>query len=235
MPTGASYAAGGINSDWRPNNVADPDMATNAGWEPIGSCNEDTDDTDTDRCGDADDTPFAAMFEGNGYTISNLYTRGTGAVGLFGSIDADAEIRNVGLINNNSYGGAGNDIVGGLVGFNSGEIIASYATGSADGGAGNADNVGGLVGFSSGEIIASYATGRRWRRCADNVGGLVGRNIGEIIASYATGRRYGGEMTAAGWLASVECSRALRRNYRELRHRKRRWRWSAGGLVGTSQ
>ena len=109
-------------------------MATNAGWEPIGSCNEDTGDAGTDRCGDADDTPFAAMFEGNGYTISNLYTRGAGGVGLFGLTGAAAEIRNVGLIDNNSYGGAENDIVGGLVGFNGGEIIASYATGSADGG-----------------------------------------------------------------------------------------------------
>ena len=40
---------------------------------------------------------------------------------------------------------AGNDNVGGLVGRNSGEIIASYATGDADGGGGT-DNVGGLVG-----------------------------------------------------------------------------------------
>ena len=69
------------------------------------------------------------MFEGNGYTISNLYTRGAGEVGLFGLTGAAAEIRNVGLIDNNSYGGGGSDIVGGLVGFNSGEIIASYATG----------------------------------------------------------------------------------------------------------
>ena len=157
----ASYAAGSINSDWRPDN-ADPDMATNAGWEPIGSCNEDTGDAGAARCGDADDTPFAAMFEGNGYTISNLYTRGAGGVGLFGRTDADAEIRNVGLIDNNSYGGAGESIdhVGGLVGSNAGEIIASYATGDADAGAGaGTDRVGGLVGLSSGEIIASYATG----------------------------------------------------------------------------
>ena len=41
---------------------------------------------------------------------------------------------------------AGNDDVGGLVGFSSGEIIASYATGNADGGSGN-DSVGGLVGL----------------------------------------------------------------------------------------
>ena len=42
----ASYDADAINSDWRPDN-ADPDMATNAGWEPIGSCNADTGDAGT--------------------------------------------------------------------------------------------------------------------------------------------------------------------------------------------
>ena len=196
----ASYAAGGINSDWRPDN-ADPDMATNAGWEPIGSCNEDTDDTDVARCGDADDTPFAAMFEGNGYTISNLYTRGTGGVGLFGITAESAEIRNVGLIDNNSYSEGTRDRVGGLVGRNNGEIIASYATGNADGGSGN-DSVGGLVGLSSGEIIASYATGSAYGGAErDTVGGLVGLSSGEIIASYATGSANGGGGDNVGGLA----------------------------------
>ena len=32
----ASYAADAVNTDWRPNND-DPSMATNPGWEPIGS------------------------------------------------------------------------------------------------------------------------------------------------------------------------------------------------------
>ena len=103
----ASYADGVVNNDWLPIG-GDPDTATNAGWELIGSCNEDTGDAGTARCGDADDTPFAAMFEGNGYTISNLYTRGAGGVGLFGITAESAEIRNVGLIDNNSYGGRWN-------------------------------------------------------------------------------------------------------------------------------
>ena len=136
----ASYDADAINSDWRPDN-ADPDMATNAGWEPIGSCNTDSDSDIGNPCGDADDTPFAAMFEGNGYTISNLYTRGAGGVGLFGITAESAEIRNVGVVGNNSYGGSGgNHAVGGLVGSNNGEIIASYATGDADGGGGDFDS-----------------------------------------------------------------------------------------------
>ena len=83
------------------------------------------------------------MFEGNGYTISNLYTRGAGGVGLFGITAESAEIRNVGLIGNNSYGGSGgNNACRRARWLNNGEIIASYATGDADGGW----LIGGLVG-----------------------------------------------------------------------------------------
>ena len=58
---------------------------------------------------------------------------------------------------------AGNDTVGGLVGDNDGSgtiTAASYATGTADGGAG-ADAVAGLLGVlrSGTSLIASYATG----------------------------------------------------------------------------
>ena len=45
-------------------------------------------------------------------------------------------------------GGIGNDVVGGLVGRQGvGNIIASYATGNADGGGGNEDQVGSLAGI----------------------------------------------------------------------------------------
>ena len=124
----ASYAAGVVNSDWIPN-ATSADMATNAGWEPIGSCNEDTGDSGTNRCGDADDEPFAAIFEGNGNTITNLYIRGDGGVGLFGVTGGDAEIRRIGMIENNIYDNNTSSLIGGLVGINGGEVIASYATG----------------------------------------------------------------------------------------------------------
>ena len=42
-------------------------------------------------------------------------------------------------------------LVGGLVGYNEGNITASYATGDVNGGDGD-DNVGGLVGYSEGSI-----------------------------------------------------------------------------------
>ena len=156
----SSYDSNSINATWRPTG-GDPDTATNAGWEPIG---------------DATDS-FATVFEGNGYTISNLYIRRTGTIGLFGVTNSAATIRNIGIINNASYGSTGRNItVGGLVGWNIGTISASYATGTVDGGGGASGRVGGLVGDNDGTITASYATGDvdGGAGAADRVGGLVG-------------------------------------------------------------
>ncbi len=156
------------------------------GWRPIGD----------------NDNPFAAVFEGNSHTISNLAVRtDTAYIGLFGVIGAGAVIRNLGLIDNLAdYTGSsdGNRYIGGLVGWQSGgSITASYATGPADGGDGNDGEVGGLVGRQSGgSITASYATGPADGGDGNNdsAGGLVGRQSGgSITASYATGPADGGD------------------------------------------
>ena len=173
--TAASYDSNIVNAAWRPNTL-DPDDATNVGWEPVNN--------------------FAAIFEGNGNTISNLYARRAGRVGLFGQTNNNVTIRAIGIIDNALYGSTGADYVGGLVGENNGgTIIASYATGDADGGDGTDDRVGGLVGFNGGTITATYATGDADGGDGNNdrVGGLVGHNDGTITASYATGDVDGGD------------------------------------------
>ena len=205
-----SYASGQINPLWRPNTLADTSgtalpqtdaiMARNSGWDPIGSCNSDVrgyDDPLVFICNDSDDTPLATHFEGNGYTISNLYARNThattaAAIGLFASINHRATIHNIGIVDTAVYGGsAARDYIGGLTGSNGGTITASYAHGStADGGAGATDFVGGLVGFNTGIIAASYTTGSVVTGgigTDDCVGGLVGMHNSRraIVASYA--------------------------------------------------
>ena len=83
--------------------------------------------------------------------------------------------------------------VGGLAGYNQSKLISgSYATGQVTGGS----CVGGLVGVNGepfddpATIAASYATGSvEGSSCG---GGLAGYNYGEITASYATGRVTGG-------------------------------------------
>ncbi len=95
------------------------------------------------------------------------------------------------------------DFVGALVGYhyNNGTsiatIIASYATGTANGGGGN-DDVGALVGLAhdNSVVTASYATGTANGDADDDiVGALVGYNGGAITASYATGTANGDDRT----------------------------------------
>ena len=174
-----SYANGKVKNRWQPNK-ADPDSATNAGFIGING--------------------FAGIFEGNEYSLSNLYSRNTASsnvhIGLFRTTTVDAVIRNLGVINFNSYGSnIDNEFIGFLVGINQGSIIACYATGgTVNNGDGYNDYVGGLVGQNQGNISASYATGavNGGDGNADYVGGLVGQNQGNISASFATGAVNGG-------------------------------------------
>ena len=182
----SSYASAAVNTTWCP--VLPTCIGTTqAGFPGIGAASGDT-------------GGFTGIFEGNGNSISNFYSRNTADtttanIGLFASNNSGT-IRNIAVVNANVFGGAMSDRIGGLVGRNTGTIIASSASGSADGGAGGDDNVGGLVGYNNtGNIIASYATGNvsGGAGADDDVGGLVGINEGgTIIASYATGTADGG-------------------------------------------
>ena len=146
-----------------------------SGWEPVGKGG----------------FPLHAVFEGNGHTIRNLFSRRFPG-GLFGG--NQGVIRRVGLIDVDV---SGNTWVGGLVARNRGEIHASYVTGRVAG----KRSVGGLAGTSSGgpagasfvgKITASYSTAHV-TGTDEQVGGLVGLNSGAISASYATGRVSGGD------------------------------------------
>ena len=143
-----------------------------AGWQPIGSMSD----------------PFSSVFEGNGYTISNLYIKNpANDIGLFSLLDLHGEIKNVQLLDANVQAAAEftNDI-GSLVGENHGSIINSYATGHVKGTTDSRSfNSGGLIGHNIGFIINSYATVDVIG--SSGVGGLVGANSGSIMSSYASG------------------------------------------------
>ena len=235
--------------------VADLDFDTNAsgqadagddywnggtGWTPIG-------------LGSAG---FAAVFDGNGRAIGNLFIdAGDSDVGLFSKVAGGGAVRNVrledvsvtssggrvgGLAGSNAGAvggvrvsgsvtgrnavgglvgkttrtgvvtgshstvavsgthaiGEGGRDVGGLVGYNQGNIRASSAVGSASG---KAENTGGLVGYHlpTGVITASYARSVV-SSSGSYVGGLVGSHWGTVTASYAAGDVTGG--TAVGGL-----------------------------------
>ena len=140
------------------------------GWAPIGYYLSAT-----------DNSPFAATFEGNNRSITNLYiNRSTASgVGLFGYVGAGAEVRNVRL-----RGGTvtGQQQIGGLVGRNTGTVRASSASGAVSG----QQWIGGLAGQNRGTISASSASGAVSGQ--QQTGGLVGRNHGGAIShSHASG------------------------------------------------
>ena len=140
-----------------------------AGWVPIGDAS----------------SRFAAIFEGNGRTITNLFIDSSGNdIGLFGATRSSAVIRNLEMV---SVQVTGTDNVGSLVGSNGGAVSACYATGKVSGD----DDVGGLVGtnLDDGSVSVSYSTVQVTGD--DRIGGLAGSNGGEVTAAYATGRVVG--------------------------------------------
>jgi hypothetical protein len=130
--------------------------------------------------------PFTGVFDGSGYTISNLKITGVEYLGLFGGLETGGKISNLGLVAVDVNGTG--DYVGGLVGTNyEGSIISCYSTGKVSGD----KRVGGLVGLNIGDMTACYST------CVviggSYVGGLVGRNTGSIATGYSTGAVTGNE------------------------------------------
>ena len=157
--------------------VVDEDGA--GGWQPIGDSSN----------------PFAAVFDGNGYSIRNLAIRRDQiSVGFFGALGSDAAVRNIGLVANlaDSLSSGTFPAVGSLAGHQQAgsSITASYATGPVVTGVESGISAGGLVGNQrDGSITASYATGPVVASgSSSGVGGLVGdQGGGSITASYATG------------------------------------------------
>jgi len=182
------------------------------GWQPIGTYN----------------TTFTGTFDGQGYEIRDLfiYRPSEDYVGLFCFLGEGEIIENIGVVNFNVTGVYG---VGGLAGWNEGNMTACYATGSATGNIG----VGGLVGVSCGPLLGgsrqdtithcyatSSATGEH------GVGGLVGLICGNVTNCYAvgnvTGEWYVGGLVG-GLCGSVTNCYAVGSVTGE---------WCVGGLVG---
>jgi hypothetical protein len=124
-------------------------------------------------------TPFIGVFDGNGYTISNLTIRGTRYLGLFGRLGSVAKISNLGLVDVDINGTG--FYIGGLAGENDGGIITTCcSTGTVSG----HGLVGGLVGQNEGIVTNCYSRGTVSGSSA--VGGLVGRNKNLVSNCYST-------------------------------------------------
>ncbi|MEY4503718.1 MAG: hypothetical protein RL154_6, partial [Pseudomonadota bacterium] len=146
---------------------------TNTGWTPIGSSSS---------------SYFSGTFDGLGHSVSGLTINRptTDNIGLFGYFNTStASLSNIGLTNVSI---TGQDNVGGLVGYATGNIINSYATGTI-----NARSyAGGLIGQqATGSIESSHASVAVTVNSDSSggyIGGLVGTTAGAAITnSYATG------------------------------------------------
>ncbi len=166
--TAPSYVSRVVNSDWV---LSDLDFMSSPkqGWNPLGNFSA------------------TAIFEGNGFSISNLHiNRGSANnIGLFAG--NTGIIRNLGL---STIKIRGNDTVGGLVGRNQGNLMNVYVNeGDVRGNSDeveSGDGIGLLIGrnIAGGLIINSYARGTV-SSSGRFVGGISGTNLNRVINSYA--------------------------------------------------
>ncbi len=138
-----------------------------------------------------------------------------GWVGTLVGLNEGGTITNThasGLVSVTVPGTTGIYQVGGLVGFNAGQIANSYSSATEIANGGQFMRIGGLVGVNGsitdnnsqfvGSIINSYATGAVTGGLAGVVGGLVGANGTTITNSYATGIVTGPRQNTGGLVGS---------------------------------
>ncbi len=187
------------NLDFDTNNDGSTDVAGDdywnggLGWLPIG--------------GGAGEGGYTATFDGGYRLISNLYIdRNRSNLGLFGRIDGNAVIRNLGLIDV-SISSATTSLsyrVGALIGLLAGgEAARVYATGDIN--TDVSDGVGGLVGTLHGTLRASYADVNV--RGYGATGGLVGDISGQTLSIFSEG-----VLSASYSLGDIESSQTANSN-----------------------
>lgn len=169
-------------------------------WTPIADCTEDH------------ITQYSGTFDGNNKTVSGLYLNGNSArIGLFGSSEANCNIKNVGVVD--SYF-KGNDHVGGVCGNNAGTITNCYNAGNLTA-TGSVASVGGVCGCSIAPISNCYNIGTVTATSSDaDISGICGYYFGPIKNCYYladTEDENGGKTTAQ--FASGEVAYLLSQGY----------------------
>lgn len=113
---------------------------------------------------------------------SSSPTGGVAAVCENGIIDSSSAAVNI---------RAGGQSIGGLVGYNSCNITASFSAGTTNGnggGGGVYPIVGGLIGLNGGTVENSYSTGKVVGSYKASIGGMIGYNSGGLVKeSYSIG------------------------------------------------
>lgn len=134
-------------------------------------------------------TPYRGCFEGNGFTVHNLYVSANDYAGLFGYLSADATVQNLTLENANIIG---DNYVGGVAGKSEGTMQAVSVSGSITG---NNMYVGGITGYNAGGTID---------RCI-NTASLIGIYIVGGIAGYSRNVENPGAISNSYSAADILC------------------------------
>ena len=143
-------------------------------WTPIADCMEDH------------ITLYSGTFDGNNKTVSGLYFNDNSTcIGLFGSSEADGNIKNVGVVD--SYF-KGNNFVGGVCGRNDGTITNCYNAGNLTAIDESSATIGGICGYNGGTVTNCYNTGTVTATgSVASVGGVCGCSIAPISNCYNIG------------------------------------------------
>ncbi len=185
-----------------------------------------------------DNEPFTGVFDGNGHSISNFTYESTGTsyIGLFGYVDdANAEIKDLTLIDPNVDAGTG-DYVGSLVGnIEEGTISGCGSKGASVAGDARVGGLVGVIGFANyapwhgGSIIVINCYANANTSGNNVVGGLAGGSYGgTIIGSYSTGT-VSGDHAEVGGLVGANYDADIFNSYSTA---SITGDYSVGGLVG---
>ncbi len=190
---------------------------------------------------------FTGTLDGNNHAIRNLTISGKSYLGLFGQLGAEAEVRNLALLDTSVTGSGAH--IGGIAGHNNGgQVVRCSCSGAIHG----SYFVGGLLGDNRGIVNDSQSTARVSGDM--HLGGLAGHNGGRIsdcsseaivegtentggLVAYNTGEVYR-SLSAAAVHGVNDVGGLVAENYGEVRNSRSTGTVdgasNVGGLVGHS-
>ncbi|RQS75548.1 filamentous hemagglutinin N-terminal domain-containing protein [Burkholderia sp. Bp8963] len=153
------------------------------------------------------------------------------AIGGFVGLNRGGKIRDSSSLGNTNGASLTGVNVGGFVGTNlSGKLDNVSASGRTTGGTGG--SVGGLAGFNGGDIVHSNSTGVVDGRYAAAIGGFVGLNLGKITDSKAMGAVSSASTSAMGGFVGINEGRDSLIDMAEAHGTVSGGQGSVGGFVG---
>jgi hypothetical protein len=147
---------------------------------------------------------FHGVFDGAGYTISNLHVQGGSHLGLFGVVKDGAVVRRLSLASADVRSSQESWHVGLLAGDNLGLLFDCQASGQIST-AQNCQRIGGLVGANSGSVWCCSSEGSVTTDAGCQMtGGLAGGNDGRILDCGTTSNiTYGRDCNDIGGLVGA--------------------------------